>query len=346
MATNSKHPETLVLHSGYRSDPTTTAVAVPIYQTTSFQFRDTEHASNLFSLAELGNIYSRIGNPTCDVLEARLAALEGGVAGLALGSGQAASLFAVQNICHAGDNFVASTDLYGGTWNLFANTLKTMGIECRFVDPADPENFRRATDAKTRCYYAETLPNPKLTVFPIGEVAKIGRELGVPLIMDNTASPVLCRPFDHGAAIVLHSTTKYIGGHGTSIGGVIVDGGNFDWAAHQERFPTLNAPDPSYHGAVWSEAVKPLGPIAYLIRARVVLLRDVGACMSPFNAFQFIQGIETLPLRMREHCHNAAEVALYLESHPEVSRVIYPGLHRDAEQRRRCSTYLKGGYGG
>jgi O-acetylhomoserine (thiol)-lyase len=295
MPTNSKHPETLVLHSGYRSDPTTTAVAVPIYQTTSFQFHNTQHAANLFALAELGNIYSRIGNPTCDVLETRLAALEGGVAGLALGSGQAASLFAVQNICHAGDNFVASTDLYGGTWNLFANTLKTMGIECRFVDPADPENFRRATDERTRCYYAETLPNPKLTVFPITEVAKIGRELGVPLIMDNTAAPVLCRPFDHGAAIVLHSTTKYIGGHGTSIGGILIDGGNFDWAKHKDRFPMLNTPDPSYHGAVWTEAVKPLGPIAYIIKARVTLLRDVGAPMSPFNAFMFIQGLDSYP---------------------------------------------------
>src|SRR5450759_2154036 len=249
MPTNSKHPETLVLHSGYRSDPATTAVAVPIYQTTSFQFRDTEHASKLFALAALGNTYTRIGNPTCDVLETRLAALEGGVAGLALGSGQAASLFSVQNICHAGDNFVASTDLYGGTWNLFANTMKTMGIECRFVDPADPENFRRATDERTRCYYAETLPNPKLMVFPIAEVAKIGRELGVPLIMDNTAAPVLCRPLDHGAAIVLHSTTKYIGGHGTSIGGILIDGGNFDWGKHKDRFPKLNTPDPSYHGA-------------------------------------------------------------------------------------------------
>src|SRR4051812_35838450 len=229
MATNSKHPETLVLHSGYRSDPTTTAVAVPIYQTTSFEFRDTAHASTLFALAEMGNIYSRIGNPTNDALETRLAALEGGVAGLALGSGQAASLFAVQNICHAGDNFVCSTDIYGGSWNLFRNTLSTMGIECRFVDPSDPENFRRATDAKTRCYYGETLPNPKLIAFPIAEVAKIGRELGVPLIMDNTASPILCQPLKHGAAIVMHSTTKYIGGHGTSIGGVIVDGGNFDW---------------------------------------------------------------------------------------------------------------------
>jgi len=227
-----------------------------------------------------------------------------------------------------GDNVVSSTDLYGGTWNLFANTLPSMGITVRFADPADPEAFRRATDDRTRAYYAETLPNPKLTVFPIGEVAAIGRELGVPLIMDNTAAPMICRPFDHGAAIVVHSTPKYIGGHGTSIGGIIVDGGNFDWAANAERFATLNTPDPSYHGAVWTEAVKPLGPIAYIIRARVVLLRDMGACMSPLNAFQFIQGLETLPLRMREHCRNAAEVALYLQRHPEVTRVIYEAAAR------------------
>ena len=347
MPTESKHPETIVLHAGYRSDPATNAVAVPIYQTTSYQFRDTEHASNLFALKELGNIYTRIMNPTNDVLEQRVAALEGGVAALTLGSGQAASMFCVNNIAQAGDNFVASTDLYGGTWNLFLHTMqRTMGIEVRFVDPADPENFRRATDAKTRCYYAETLPNPKLEVYPIAAVAKIGRELGVPLIMDNTAAPVICRPLDHGAAVVMHSTTKYIGGHGTSIGGIVVDGGNFDWAAHARRFPTLNEPDPSYHGAVWTEAVKPLGPIAYIIRARVVLLRDIGSAMSPFNAFQFIQGLETLPLRMREHCRNASEVALYLQRHPAVARVIYAGMHEDAEQRRRTSTYLRGGHGG
>ncbi|HVB17120.1 MAG TPA: PLP-dependent transferase, partial [Stellaceae bacterium] len=254
MPTQSKHPETIVLHAGtYRSDPATGAVAVPIYQTTSYQFRDTEHAANLFGLKELGNIYTRIMNPTSDVLEQRVAALEGGVAALALGSGQAASMFCVNNIAQAGDNFVSSTDLYGGTWNLFLHTMqRTMGIEVRFVDPSDPENFRRATDAKTRCYYAETLPNPKLEVFPIGEVAKIGRAMGVPLIMDNTAAPVLCRPLDHGAAVVMHSTTKYIGGHGTSIGGIVVDGGNFDWEAHADRFPLLNQPDPSYHGAVWT----------------------------------------------------------------------------------------------
>src|SRR6202451_1584192 len=316
MASNSKHPETLVLHAGYRSDPTTNAVAVPIYQTTSYQFRDTQHAANLFGLAELGNIYTRIMNPTNDVLEQRIAALEGGVAALALASGQAASLFTVNNICQAGDNFVASTDLYGGTWNLFLHTMqRTMGIEVRFVDPSDPENFRRATDAKTRCYYAETLPNPKLEVFPIAEVATIGREIGVPLIVDNTAAPVLCRPLDHGAAVVMHSTTKFIGGHGTSAGGGIGDGGNFDWEKHADRFPLLNQPDPAYHGAVWTQAVKPMGPIAYIIKMRVTLLRDIGAAAGPFNAFLHIQGLETLPLRMRVHCANALTAAKFLSGH-------------------------------
>ena len=346
MTTQTMHPETMMLHAGPRSEAGTGAVAVPIFQTTSYQFRNTEHAANLFALKEFGNIYSRIMNPTCDALEQKMAAMEGGVAALAVSSGQAASAVSLQNLCRPGDNVVSSTDLYGGTWNLFANTLPSMGVTVRFVDPADPEAFRRATDARTRAYYAETLPNPKLTVFPIGEVAAIGRELGVPLIMDNTAAPMICRPFDHGAAIVVHSLTKYVGGHGTSIGGIIIDGGNFDWAAHKERFPTLNEPDPSYHGAVWTEAVKPLGPIAYIIRARVVLLRDLGATMSPFNAFQFIQGLETLPLRMREHCGNAAEVARYLKGRSEVVRVIYPGLHEDPVQKRRADTYLSGGYGG
>ena len=345
MPTKSQHPETIVLHSGYRSDPATTAVAVPIYQTTSYQFRDTQHAANLFGLSELGNIYTRIMNPTTAVLEERVAALEGGVAALALASGQAASLFAIQNICSAGDNFVASTDLYGGTWNLFLNTMqKTMGMEVRFVDPADPENFRRASDAKTRCYYAETLPNPKLEVFPIAEVAKIGRDLGIPLIVDNTAAPVLCRPIEHGAAVVMHSTTKYIGGHGTSIGGIVVDGGNFDWEKHKARFPMLNEPDPSYHGAVWTEAVKPLGPIAYILKMRVTSLRDIGAAMSPFNAFMFIQGLETLPLRMRAHCANAQAVVAFLGAHEKVARVIHPSVMK-GEAKRRADAHLRGGYG-
>jgi O-acetylhomoserine (thiol)-lyase len=346
MTKQSNNPETLVLHAGYRADPATGAVAVPIYQTTSFQFRDTEHASKLFALEELGNIYTRIMNPTCDVLEQRMSALEGAAATLAVSSGQAASAIAIQNIAQAGDNIVSSTDLYGGTWNLFNNTLKTMGIETRFVDPADPEAFRNATDDKTRAYYAETLPNPKLTVFPIKDVADIGRELGVPLIMDNTAAPILCKPIEHGAAIVVYSTTKYIGGHGTSIGGLIVDSGTFDWEKHADRFPMLNQPDPSYHGAVWTEAVKPLGPIAYIIKARVTLLRDLGASMSPFNAFQFIQGLESLPLRIREHSRNAAAVAKHLQGRSDVTTVIYPTMHEDGEQQRRTETYLKGGNGG
>jgi O-acetylhomoserine (thiol)-lyase len=340
----SKHRETLALHAGHRADPTTGSVAVPIHQTTSYQFRDTEHAASLFALSELGNIYTRIMNPTVDVLEQRLAAIEGGVAGLGLSSGQSASLFSLLNIMRAGDNFVSSTDIYGGTWNLFKNTMRDMGIECRFVDPADPEAFRAATDDKTRAYYAETLPNPKLEVFPIGEVAAIGREIGVPLIVDNTAAPLLCRPLDHGAAVVMYSTTKYIGGHGTSIGGMIIDGGNFDWEANADRFPLLNQPDPSYHGAIWTEAVKPLGPIAYIIKARVTLLRDIGAAMSPQNAFQFLQGLETLPLRMERHCDNAAKVADFLANHDKVERVIYPGL-MDGTARERADKYLSGSYG-
>lgn len=340
-----KHPETLALHAGYRADPTTGSVAVPIHQTTSYQFRDTGHAGDLFALAELGNIYTRIMNPTVDVLEQRLAAMEGGVAALGLSSGQSASMFSILNIARAGDNFVCSTDIYGGTWNLFKNTMRDMGIEARFVDPADPELFRAATDDKTRAYYAETLPNPKLHVFPISEVAAIGQELGVPLIMDNTAAPLLCRPLDFGAAVVMYSTTKYIGGHGTSIGGILIDGGNFDWEAHADRFPMLNEPDPSYHGAVWTQAVKPLGPIAYILKARVTLLRDIGAAMSPQNAFQFIQGLETLPLRMERHCANAAKVAAFLEGHGKVERVIYPGL-MDGETRRRADAHLNSGYGG
>lgn len=345
MSLSSKNPETIVLHAGHRADPTTGAVAVPIYQTTSYQFQHTEHAANLFALKELGNIYTRIMNPTCDALEQRVASLEGGAAALAVASGQAASAMAIQNLARAGDNIVSSTDLYGGTWNLFANTLKDQGIEVRFVDPEDPEAFARATDERTRAYYAETLPNPKLSVFPIRDVAEIGRPLGIPLIVDNTAAPILCRPFDHGAAVVVYSTTKYIGGHGTSIGGLIVDGGNFDWDAVPERQPALHTPDPSYHGAVWVDAVRPLGPIAYVLKARVTLLRDTGAAMSPFNAFQFIQGLETLPLRMRAHCDNAVRVADFLKNHPKVEKVIFPGL-AEGKAKERVDTYLNRGFGG
>ncbi|CAH2604629.1 O-acetyl-L-homoserine sulfhydrylase [Rhodovastum atsumiense] len=339
------HPETLALHAGWRADPATTAVAVPIYQTTSYQFESADNAAALFGLQALGNIYTRIMNPTNDVLEKRVAALEGGVAALALASGQAASAFSVQNLARAGDNIVSSTDLYGGTWNLFANTLKDQGIEVRFVDPSDPEAFARATDDRTRAYYAETLPNPKLRVFPIAEVAAIGRRFGIPLIVDNTAAPVLVKPLEHGAAVVVYSLTKYLGGHGTSIGGLIVDGGNFDWEAHAARQPALNTPDPSYHGAVWSQAAKPLGPIAYILKARVTLLRDLGAALSPFNAFLILQGIETVALRVKAHSENALAVANFLRERREVTRVIHPSTTtgQDAEWTRK---YLTRGQGG
>ncbi|MGA9866500.1 MAG: PLP-dependent transferase [Acetobacteraceae bacterium] len=342
---NQQHPETLALHAGWRRDEATHAVAVPIYQTTAFQFDSAENAANLFGLKELGNIYSRIMNPTNDVFEKRIAAIEGGVAALALASGQAASLTSVLNLARAGDNIVSATDLYGGTWNLFANTMKDMGVETRFVDPADPEGFARATDDRTRAYYAETLPNPKLIPFPIAEVAAIGRKFGIPLIMDNTAAPIIVRPFDHGAAVVMYSATKWISGHGTSIGGVVIDGGNFDWGAHTERQPALNTPDPSYHGAVWVEAAKPLGPIAYILKMRVTLLRDMGAAMSPFNAWLFIQGMETMALRMREHSRNARAVADFLTKRRDVTRVIHPAHHK-GEAAERSAKYLPREQGG
>src|SRR6056300_1643334 len=341
---NYTNPATIALHTGWRKDATTNSVAVPIHQTTSYQFDSTEHASNLFALSELGNIYSRIMNPTCDVLEQRIAALEGGAAALAVASGQTATAYALQNITRAGDNIVSSTDLYGGTWNQLNNTFKDMGIEVRFVDPKDPNAFAEATDDKTRAYFAETLPNPKLEVFPIKEVSDIGRKFGIPLIVDNTAAPVLCKPFEQGAAVIVYSSTKYIGGHGTSIGGLIVDGGNFDWEAAGDRQPALNQPDPSYHGAVWTEAVKPLGPIAYIIKARVTLLRDIGAAMSPQNAFQFIQGLETLPLRINEQCKNAKLVAEYLASSKLVRKVIYPSLFT-GKNKERADIYLDKGFG-
>ncbi len=338
-------PETLALHAGWRADPTTGAVAPPIFQTTAYQFHDADHASRLFALEELGNIYSRIGGPTVDILEQRVAALEGGAAALAVSSGQAASAFAIQNLARAGDNFVSGTDLYGGTWNLFANTLKDLGIEVRFVDPSDPQAFLDASDDRTRAWYVETLPNPKLVVSPMAEIAAAGRKIGIPLIVDNTAAPLIARPFDHGAAIVVYSLTKYMGGHGTSIGGAIIDGGNFDWEAFPERHPTLNTPDPSYHGAVWAQAAKPLGPIAYILRARTILLRDLGSCLSPFNAFQIIQGVETVALRIERHCANAQAVTDYLADRKGVTRVIHPS-QQTGTARTRADTYLKGGYGG
>ena len=345
MSKNYTNPETIGLHAGWRKDDNTNSVAVPIHQTTSYQFDDCDHAANLFALSELGNIYSRIMNPTVAVLEDRIAALEGGVGALAVASGQAASAVAIQNLASNGDNIVASAHLYGGTFNLFKNVFSDMGIEVRFVDPSDPENFLKATDENTRAYYGEVLPNPSFEVFPIAEVAALGKPLGIPLIVDNTAAPVICKPFDHGAAISMHSTTKYIGGHGTSIGGIIVDSGNFDWEAHPERQPALNNPDPSYGGAVWTEAVKPLGPIAYILKARTTILRDMGAAMSPFNAFMFIQGLETLALRVREHSKNADEIAKFLMSHSKVERVSHPSVASDLA-KERADKYLSGGCGG
>ncbi|MCK8784286.1 PLP-dependent transferase [Roseomonas sp. NAR14] len=345
MSEQGQRPETLALHAGWRADPATGAVAVPIYQTTSYQFADAEHARSLFAQEQLGYAYTRTGNPTSNVLEQRVAALEGGIGALAVASGQAASAFSLLGLAEAGDNVVSSTDLYGGTWNLLANTLRRQGIEVRFVDPADPEGFRRATDDRTRAYYAETLPNPKLEVFPIAEVAAIGRPLGIPLIVDNTAAPVLARPLDHGAAVVVYSATKYLGGHGTSIGGLIVDGGNFDWAAFPARQPVLNRPDPSYHGAVWVEHAPRLGLGPYIAAVRSTLQRDLGAPLSPFNAFQILQGIETLPLRIERHSANAATVAAWLSHHPEVRRVIHPSL-QIGEARLRAERVLRGGFGG
>ena len=344
---NFKHPETIGLDGGeYRSDPTTTAVAVPIYQTSSYQFKDAETAANLFGLKEFGNIYTRIMNPTCNVLEERVAALEGGVAACAVGSGQAATAMCIQNLAQAGDNIVASTDLYGGTVNLFKNTLRQQGIEVRFADPADPKNFEKLTDEKTRAYYGETLPNPYLRVFPIKEVSDIGRKHGIPLVMDNTAAPVICKPLAHGAAIVLHSLTKFIGGHGTSIGGIVVDGGNFDWIKNRKRQPLLNEPDQSYGGAIWTDAVPVLtgANIPFIIRFRVVLLRDTGAPLAPFNAWQIIQGLETVGLRMKQHCANAEKVVTFLETQNKVKNVIYP-THHQGEIKERAKKYLSGGNG-
>ncbi len=346
MALENLRPETLALHGGaYRADPSSGAVAVPIYQTTSYQFQDTGHADRLFSLDEVGHIYTRVSNPTQDAFETRIAQLEGGAAALLVASGQAASAYSVLNLAGAGDNIVSSTDLYGGTWALFAATLKHLGIEVRFVDPVDPENFRRATDERTRAYYAESLPNPKLQVFPIKEVADIGRSLGVPLIVDNTAAPLIIRPFDYGAAVVVYSATKYIGGHGTSIGGLIIDGGNFPWEEHAARFPTLSEPDPSYHGKIWIEAAKPLGPVAYVLRARTVLLRDIGAAVAPLNAFQFLQGLETLPLRIRKQSENAIAIASFLRGHPKIARVIFPQYHTGQDLERAKQHFRDGSFG-
>jgi len=339
---------TRTLHAGQKADPTTGACAVPIYQTTSYQFRDTEHAANLFGLKELGNIYTRIMNPTTDVLEQRLAALEGGSGALAHSSGQAAITAAILNIAGAGDHIVSVAQLYGGTYNLFHYTLPKLGIQVSFVDGDDPENFRKALKPNTKAFYGEGLGNPRLNILPFEEVAKIAKEAGVPLIVDNTAlSPYLNRPFEHGANVVVHSATKHIGGHGTSIGGIVVDGGNFNWG--NGRFPGFTEPDMSYHGLPHWEAFKAFAPagganIAFIMKMRLQFLRDVGSCLSPFNAFLLLQGLETLHLRMERHCANALKVAQYLESHSKVKWVNYPGL-KSSRYHDLAKKYLTNGYG-
>src|SRR5690554_803147 len=331
--------ETIAVHGGYTPDPTTRAVAVPIYQTVSYAFDDTQHGADLFDLKVPGNIYTRIMNPTQDVLEKRLAALEGGVGALALASGQAAVLYSLQTITEAGDNFVTAGTLYGGTYNLFAHTLPQFGIEARFADGRDPASFEPLIDERTKAIYAETIGNPLGNIIDIEKLAEIAHRHGIPLIVDNTvATPYLLRPFEHGADIVVHSLTKYLGGHGNSLGGAIVDSGKFPWAKHKERFKRLNEPDVSYHGVVYTEA---LGEAAYIGRARVVPLRNTGSAISPFNAFLILQGIETLGLRMERITENTMAIAQFLTKHPKVRWVNYAGLknHPDHALARK---YLGG----
>lgn len=321
--------ETLAVHAGYTPDPTTKAVAVPIYQTVAYAFDNTQHGADLFDLKVAGNIYSRIMNPTNGVLEARVAALEGGIASLVVASGMSAIAYAIQTIAEAGDNVVSASTLYGGTYNLFAHTFPQMGIEVRFADYRDPTSFANLIDARTKAVYCETIGNPLGNITDLAALAEVAHAHGVPLIVDNTvASPYLCRPFEHGADIVVHSLTKYLGGHGTTIGGAIVDSGKFPWAANKERFKRLNEPDVSYHGVVYTEA---LGPAAYIGRARVVPLRNMGAALSPMAAFQILQGIETLALRMDRICENALKVAQHLNSHAKVGWVNYAGLPDHAD---------------
>jgi len=346
MSISSKNLSTLALHAGQAPDPTTGARAVPIYQTTSFVFKDSDHAANLFALKEFGNIYTRIMNPTTDVFEQRIAAIEGGTGALAVSSGQAASTLALLNITQVGDEIVSANNLYGGTYQLLHYTMPKLGREVKFVDSQKPEAFRKAITPKTRAVFAETIGNPKLDVPDFDALAKIAHEAGVPLVVDNTIGVGLVRPIDHGADIIVASATKYIGGHGTSIGGVIVDGGKFKW--NNGKFPEFTEPDPSYHGLKFWDVFgnfPGLGNVAFIIKARVQLLRDIGACLSPFNAFLFLQGLETLPLRQRQHSQNALEVAKYLKKHPLVTWVIYPGLP-DHPSHKLAVKYLKKGFGG
>lgn len=334
--------ETLALHGGQEADPATGARAVPIYQTTSYEFKSTEHAANLFALKEFGNIYTRLMNPTTDVFEKRIAALEGAAGALAVASGQSAITLALLNIAQAGDEIVSADNLYGGTYTLFQNTFKRLGIKVNFVKSDDLAGFKKAITPKTKAIYAESVGNPKLNVTDLAALSKIAHDNGIPLILDNTVTPYLLRPIDHGVDIVVYSATKFIGGHGTSIGGVIVDSGKFDWT--NGKFPLIADPEPSYHGINFVEALKPMGNIAYIIKARVVLLRDLGPALSPFNAFLFLQGLETLHLRMVRHAENALKVARYLEKHPEVVWVNYPGLETSSE-KKLADKYLPKGAG-
>ncbi|MFH1390494.1 MAG: homocysteine synthase [Candidatus Margulisiibacteriota bacterium] len=334
--------ETILLHAGQVVDSDTGSRAVPIYQTTSYVFKDSEHAANLFGLKEFGNIYTRLMNPTTDVLEKRVAALDGGVAALAVASGQSAITLAILNIAKSGDEIVSADNLYGGTYTLFANTFAKFGIKVTFVDSSDPENFRKAITPKTKAIYAETIGNPKLNVTDLEKLAKVAHDNEIPLIVDNTATPYLVKPIAHGADIVVYSATKFIGGHGTSLGGVIVDSGKFNW--ENGKFPLITDPDPSYHGLKFVEALRPMGNIAYIIKARVTLLRDLGPALSPFNAFLLIQGLETLHLRIERHCQNALVVAKFLEKHPKVSWVNYPGLD-SSKEKKLAEKYLKRGAG-
>ena len=331
--------ESLALHHGYTSEATTKAAAVPIYQTTSYTFDDTQHGADLFDLKVPGNIYTRIMNPTTDVLEQRLAAMEGGIAGLAVASGMAAITYALQCICEVGDNIVSTSQLYGGTYNLFAHSLPKQGIEARLLSYDDFDGFENAIDDKTKAIFCESIGNPAGNVVDIQRLAAIAHRHGVPLIVDNTvATPFLCKPFELGADIVVHSLTKYIGGHGTSIGGIIIDSGKFDWVANKARFPVLNQPDPSYHGVVYTEA---LGAAAYIGRCRVVPLRNTGAAISPMNSFQILQGLETLGLRMERHCENAEQLAAYLQSHEKVAWVNYAALP-ESPYHAVCQRITKG----
>ncbi|MFZ3116047.1 MAG: O-acetylhomoserine aminocarboxypropyltransferase/cysteine synthase [Syntrophales bacterium] len=334
--------ESLALHGGQEADPTTGARAVPIYQTTSYQFRDTDHAANLFALKEFGNIYTRLMNPTNDVLEKRMALLEGGVGGLAVSSGQSAITLALLNIAQAGDEIVSADNLYGGTYNLFHYTFPRLGIKVNFVKSNDLDALQKAITPRTKAIYGESIGNPKLDVADLEGIAQVAHRNGLPFVLDNTVSPYIVRPFDFGVDIIVYSATKFLGGHGTSLGGVIVDSGKFDWTGG--KFPLITAPDPSYHGLEFVEALKPLGNIAYIIKARTGLLRDLGPAMSPFNAFLFLQGIETLHLRMPRHSENALAVARFLEKHPQVSWVNYPGLS-SSQEKARADKYLTGGAG-